>query len=99
MWFRSYTNILSTASRSIAMGILTVGLLLMGFGVVIVAFPYVFAYLAGVVFFIAGISCAIAAIKILWAQRRMDRLAQDPSAGYRHNVRIRTEEHSDPFEL
>jgi len=96
MWFRSYTNMLSQASRSIAMAILTAGLALIGFGVVIAAFPEVFAYLAAAVFFVVGMSLAIAAVKILWTQRRLSR---EPPVPYRHNVRIHTDEHSDPFDL
>jgi uncharacterized membrane protein len=98
MWFRSYTNILSQASRSIAMGILSVGLVLIGFGVVIAAFPEVFAYLAAAVFFVIGLSLALTALKMLWAQRRLNRLSRNSSTPYRQNVRIHMEEHSGPFD-
>jgi hypothetical protein len=96
MWFHSYTNILSQASRTVAMGILTVGLVLIGFGAVIVAFPEVFAFLAAAVFFVVGLSLALAALKMLWAQRHLSRGSPVP---YRHNVRIHTGEHSDPSDL
>ncbi len=95
MSFRFYTSMLSQASRTVAMGILTVGLLLIGFGAVIVAFPEVFAFLAAAVFFLVGVSLALAALKMLWAQRRFSR---DSSVTYRQNVRIHTEHHSDPFD-
>jgi hypothetical protein len=93
MPFHFYTNVLSQASRSVASGIMVVGLLLIGFGVVIVALPQVFAYLAAGVFFVAGLGCAATAIKILWAQRRIDRRHADDLDVYRKNVRIHTGEH------
>ena len=95
MPFRFYTNLLSQASRSVASGILVVGLLLIGFGVIIVALPELFAYLAAMVFFVAGLGCAATAAKILWAQRRIDRLNGDDLDVYRKNVRIHTGEHYD----
>jgi len=95
MPFRFYTNILSQASRSVASGIMVVGLLLIGFGVIIVALPEFFAYLAALVFFIAGVGCAATALKIFWAQRQIDRLNADDLDVYRKNVRIHTGEHYD----
>ncbi|MCL5278941.1 MAG: hypothetical protein M1376_03425 [Planctomycetes bacterium] len=93
MPFRFYTNILSQASRSVASGIMVVGLLLVGFGVIIVALPEFFAYLAAMVFFLAGVGCAATAFKIFWAQRRIDRFDADDLDVYRKNVRIHTGEH------
>ncbi len=95
MPFRFYTSILSQASRSVASGIMVVGLLLIGFGVIIVALPEFFAYLAAMVFFIAGVGCAATALKIFWAQRRIDRFNADGLDVYRKNVRIHTGEHYD----
>jgi hypothetical protein len=93
MPFRFYTNVLSQASRTMASGILVVGLLLIGFGVVIVALPELFAYLAATIFFLAGAGCAATALKIFWAQRRIDRFNADDLDVYRKNVRIHTGEH------
>jgi hypothetical protein len=93
MPFRFYTNILSQASRSVASGIMVVGLLLIGFGVVIIALPQLFAYLAALVFFVAGVGCAGTAVKIFWTQRRIDRFNADDLDVYRKNVRIHTGEH------
>jgi hypothetical protein len=93
MPFRFYTNVLSQASRTMASGILVIGLLLIGFGVTIVAFPELFAYLAAMVFFVAGAGCAATAVKIFWAGRRIDRLQADDLDVYRKNVRIHTGEH------
>jgi hypothetical protein len=93
MPFRFYTNILSQASRTMASGIMVVGLLLIGFGVVIIALPELFAYLAATVFFLAGVGCAATALKIFWAQRRIDRFHADDLDVYRKNVRIHTGEH------
>jgi hypothetical protein len=95
MPFRFYTNVLSQASRTMASGILVVGLLLIGFGVIIVALPELFAYLAATVFFIAGLGCALTAVKILWASRRIDRLHAEDLDVYRKNVRIHVGQHYD----
>ncbi len=96
MPFRFYTNVLSQASRTVAAGIMIVGLLLMGFGVIIIALPELFALLAALVFFLAGVACAITAIRIFWAQRQLDKLHSDDVDVYRENVRIHTR---DPFDL
>jgi len=93
MPFRFYTSMLSQASRSVASGIMVVGLLLIGFGVIIIALPELFAYLAAMVFFVAGVGCAATAFKIFWAQRRIDRFNTDDLDVYRKNVRIHTGEH------
>ncbi|NLZ07601.1 MAG: hypothetical protein GXY19_20720 [Phycisphaerae bacterium] len=88
MTFRFYSNALSGASRSVASAIMIVGLLLIGFGVLIAALPEFFAYLAAGVFFVSGLGCGVIAIRIFWAQSRIDRGAQDETEVYRQNVRI-----------
>lgn len=94
MVFRYYSNALSQASRSVASAIMIVGLLLIGFGVLIAALPQFFAYLAAGVFFVAGLGCGVTAVKIFWAQSRIDRTAENEPQVYRENVRIHTY-HSD----
>jgi len=84
---------MAQASRRVAASIFIVGLLLIGFGVIILALPEIFAFLAAAVFFIAGIGCGITAIKIFLAQRRLDKLTDNESYGYRENVEIYTEEY------
>jgi hypothetical protein len=95
MSFRFYTNAVSQASRKVAAGIFTVGLLLIGFGVVILALPEIFAFLAAAVFFFVGLGLAITAVKIFLAKRRLDKMMRDGSDGYRKNVQIHTEEYYD----
>lgn len=95
MPFRFYSNALSKASRSVAGVILVVGLLLIGFGFLIAALPELFAYLAAALFFLAGVGCGLTALKILWAQRRFDKMSSDDTQAYRHNVRIHTTHHHD----
>ena len=90
MPFRFYTNYLAQASRTAASGILVVGLLLIGFGMLILALPELFAFLAAAVFFVAGAGCAVAALKIFWFQRRLDRFHAGEVDVYRRNVRIHT---------
>ena len=95
MNFRFYTNAVSQASRTAASVIFTIGLLLTGFGVVILALPEIFAFLAAAVFFIAGLGCGITAVKIYLAQRRLNKMTPDDSAGHRKNVQIHTKEYYD----
>jgi len=95
MVFRFYSNALSQASRTVAASIMIVGLLLIGFGVLIAALPEFFAYLAAVVFFIAGLGCGVTAVKIFWAQHRLDRMMSDDPQAHRKNVRIHTQDHPD----
>jgi hypothetical protein len=94
-YFRFYTNAISQASKGIAKGIFTVGLLLVGFGILILALPELFAMLAAVIFFIAGAGCGVTAIKIFLAQRQLNKINSDDSQGYRENVQIHIEEHYD----
>ena len=93
--FRFYSNAVSQASRSVATGIFFVGLVLVGFGVLILALPELFAMLAALVFFLAGLSCAGTALKIFLAQRKFNKFNSDGSQGYRKNVQIHIEEHSE----
>jgi phage-related minor tail protein len=95
MSFRLYTNLISQASRNAAKGILTVGLLLIGFGGIILALPEIFAFLAAAVFFVAGLGCATTAVKIFLAQRKFDKTNSDGSDDYRTNVKIHLEEHQE----
>ncbi|MBN1509870.1 MAG: hypothetical protein JW955_23690 [Sedimentisphaerales bacterium] len=93
MPFRFYTNLLSEASRTLAMSVLVVGLLLIGFGMLIMAFPELFAFLAAAVFFLAGVGCATVAVKMLWARRRFEKHMSRQDDAYRENVTI----HHDRF--
>jgi hypothetical protein len=93
MVIRYYTNVVSQASRAAASGILVIGMLLIGFGVLIAALPELFAYLAAAFFFIAGVGCGLTAMKILWAQRQMNRA--EGAGTMRHNVRVRQTEFFD----
>jgi len=95
MSFRFYTNVVSQASKTAATGMFVVGLLLVGFAVIIAALPEIVGYLAAAIFFIAGIGCGATAIKIFWAQRKLDKADSDHSGGYRENVQIHIEEHYD----
>ncbi len=95
MSFRFYTNMVSQASRTIAAGIFTMGLVLIGFGFMIYLLPKLFATLAAVVFFVAGAGCAVTAIKIFWAQRELDKMNSNGSEEYRENVQIHTDSRYD----
>jgi len=95
MCFRFYTNALSQASKTLAAGIFIVGMMLIGFGFMIYLLPKFFATLAAIVFFVAGVGCGITAIKIFWAQRKLDKIDSDDSQGYRENVHIHIEEHHE----
>ena len=90
--FRFYTNAISQASRGIAKGVLTTGLVLVGFGILILVLPALFAMLAAAVFFIVGAGCVGTAAKIFMTQRRIDKISSDDSQVYRENVRIHIED-------
>ena len=93
MPFQFYSNIISQASRKIASGIFTTGLMLIGFGLLIYLYPKFFATLAAMVFFAVGLGTCITALKIFIAQRQIDKGTNNESDEYRKNVRIRIEEH------
>ena len=95
MSFRFYTNVISKASRNFAAGLFITGLLLIGFGFLVYILRDLFAVLAAIVFFVTGIGCGITAVKIFWAQYKIDKAASDDSHPYRENVRIHIEEHRD----
>ena len=93
MSFRFYTNAISQASRNFAAGLFITGLLLIGFGFLVYILRDLFAVLASIVFFIAGLGCGITAVKIFWAQRKLDKINLDDPQGYRENVQIHIEHH------
>jgi len=95
MNLRFYTNAISQASRTVAMWIFIIGLVLIGLGFMIYLLPRFFTTLAAVVFIAAGTGCGIIAVKIFLAQKKLERLNSDDSEGYRRNVQIHTEEHYD----
>ena len=95
MSFRFYTNTISQASRNFAAGLFITGLLLIGFGFLVYILRDLFAILASIVFFVAGVGCGITAVKIFWAQRKLDKINSSDSPGYRENVQIHIEEHQD----
>ncbi|MCH8192810.1 MAG: hypothetical protein IIA65_02195 [Planctomycetes bacterium] len=91
MVFRYYSSAVSRATRGIAMTILVVGLLLIGFGSLILAMPELFAIVAAAVFFFAGFSCSLTALKIFLAQRHADSGVDEGAyPPYRENVRLHT---------
>ena len=95
MSFRFYTNAISQASRNFAVGLFITGLLLIGFGFLVYILRDLFAVLASIVFFVAGVGCGITAVKIFWAQRKIDKINSGDSPGYRENVQIHIEEYQD----
>ena len=95
MSFRFYTNLISQASRNFAAGAFIVGMLLIGFGFLIWLLRELFAMLFAVLFCIVGVGCMITAVKIYFAQRKLDKFASGDSSGYRENVQIHIEEHDD----
>ena len=99
MAFHYYTNMISSASRGLARWLFALSLLLIGFGVLILTFPEVFAFLAALVFFVAGLGVGGTAIKIYLAQRRFDKMNPPESQGYRENVRVRTFQSEDNYDI
>ena len=95
MSLRFYTNVISQASRNFAAGLFITGLLLIGFGFLVYILRDLFAVLASIVFFVAGVGCGITAVKIFWAQHKIDKMNSGGSPGYRENVQIHVEEYRD----
>jgi len=91
MRFRFYTNTISHASRNFAAGLFITGLLLIGFGFLVYILRDLFAVLASIVFFVAGVGCGITAVKIFWAQRKLDKINSGDTSDYRENVQIHIE--------
>lgn len=94
MSFQFYTNLISQASRRLAGGMFVTGLALISFGLLVYLLRDVFAIIAAGIFVFAGFGCAVTAVKIYFAQRRLDKMA-GPENEHRENVRIRFEEHYD----
>jgi hypothetical protein len=95
MSFRFYTNVISQASRNFAAGLFITGLLLIGFGFLVYILRDLFAVLASIVFFVAGVGCGITAVKIFWAQHKLDKINSGEPHDYRENVQIHIEEFQD----
>ena len=95
MSFRFYTNVISRASKNFAAGLFITGLLLIGFGFLVYILRDLFAVLASIVFFVAGVGCGITAVKIFWAQRKLDKISSGDSKDYRENVQIHIEQYQD----
>ena len=95
MSFRFYTNAISQASRNFAAGLFITGLLLIGFGFLVYILRDLFAILFAIVFVVTGIGCGITAVKIFWAQRKLDKINSDDSPDYRENVQIHIDHHDE----
>ena len=95
MVFRYYSNMVSHASRNIAAGVFVLGLMLVGFGFLIFILRDLFALIFAALFCAAGIGCGITAVKILWAQHKLNRFDANGGGDYRKNVRIHSEENYD----
>jgi cobalamin biosynthesis protein CobD/CbiB len=93
--FRFYTNAVSQASRQFAAGIFVLGLILIGVGFLIWVLRELFAILFAVLFCVAGVGCGIFAVRLFWAQRKLSKMGEGDSGGYRENVSIHIEEHYD----
>jgi len=93
--FRYYSSAISQASKNVAAGIFITGLLLIGFGFLIYVLRDLFAILFAILFVIAGIGCGVTAVKIFWAQSRLDKMNRREGDDGRENVRIHIERDSD----
>jgi len=88
-------NQINRASRSAAGWFFTTALVLFGIGFLIFILRDIFAILFTAIFFAAGIGCFSIAVRIFFAQRRLDKLDRNSNQSYRKNVRIHVEEHDD----
>ncbi len=89
MAVRFYSQMLSTTSRTVAAGILSLGLMLIGLGVLIAAFPKAFAYIIAGLLILAGLGCAITAVRIFMAYQQMAKTTPQQDEMRSDNIRIR----------
>ncbi|MHC4271554.1 MAG: hypothetical protein ACYST2_04500 [Planctomycetota bacterium] len=92
MFYKSYTNAVSQASKTASAWFVVVGLMLIGFGMLVWVLKEIFALLAAALFFMIGLFCGITGVKIYFAQRQLDKMNRGEFDGYRKNVRIHREE-------
>ena len=93
--FGFYTNAVSRASRQFAAGTFVLGLILIGVGFLIWVLRELFAILFAVLFCTAGVGCSIFAVRLFWVQRKLRKMGEGDSGGYRENVSIHIEEGHD----
>jgi hypothetical protein len=89
MPFRFYSQMLSTTSRTVAAGILSLGLMLIGLGVLIAAFPRAFAFIVAGLLVLAGLGCAITAVRIFLSYKQMAKSASFQDEMRSDNIRVR----------
>jgi O-antigen ligase len=92
MFYRSYTNAVSQASKTASAWFVVVGLILIGFGMLVWVLKDIFAFLAAALFFVVGFFCGVTGIKIYLAQRQLDKMNETDADSYRKNVRIHRED-------
>jgi len=95
MFFRSYTNAISQATKAVAKGILLLGLVLIGLGALILALPELFAAMVAALLVIVGFGCVVTAGRVFLQNRKMEKQTSGDSNAYRKNVQIHIEEHYD----
>jgi len=89
MIFRTYSQTLSQASKTMAAGILMVGLMLISLGVLVAAFPKVFAYVVAAILVTAGLGFAVTALKIFLMHRRLTRKDSGQDDMRSPNIQVR----------
>jgi hypothetical protein len=89
MIFRTYSQTLSQASKTMAAGILMVGLMLISLGVLIAAFPKVFAYVVAGVLVAAGLGIAAVSLKIFLMHRGLTRKDSGQDDMRSPNIQVR----------
>jgi protein-S-isoprenylcysteine O-methyltransferase Ste14 len=94
MFFRYYTNAISQATKTVARGILLIGLVLIGLGALILALPDLFAALVAALLVVVGLGFVITAGKMFLQNWKMQKQSPNDSDAYRENVQIHIEEHN-----
>lgn len=77
----------NNAGKSMAKGLLVLGLILIGFSMLVWVLREVFAFIAAGIFMVAGFACLINSLKLYFKFRNFGR-KQKPDSPYRENVRI-----------
>ena len=92
--FRSYSNLFSQGTKSLAKGSFFLGLFLIGFGMLVFVLRDLFALLAAAIFFLAGLSAIGYAFKLFIGARNIGKTAHGEP--FRDNVQVHySEKHFD----
>jgi hypothetical protein len=93
MSFQLFTNMATLVSKAAARWMFVGGMFFIGLGFLVWILRELFAFIFTAIFVLIGIGLIVTAIKILWAQHRLNKAMRKADGDdLRQNVRIRIEE-------